>query len=305
MKNIIKHIATRIPILKDLIKDRDQLRELKKFGHPGDFLSPIPDISDIEKNSDTLFQRDIDISSSIELRANEQIEFLNEIAPYNDAFDWPEFLDEDKRYYLSNGWFNEGDAIILYMMLRHFKPKRVIEIGSGYSSALMLDVNDIFLKGIVNFTFIEPFPEKRLLNLLTKKDTENTNIIKDYVQNVPISAFSTLESKDILFIDSSHVSKIGSDVNTILFDILPTLKPGVLVHFHDIFWPFQYPKEWIIDEGRAWNEAYLLRAFLQYNSKFEILFFNSYMGYKYNLELKNLIPLFLKNPGGSLWLRKM
>jgi len=107
-----------------------------------------------------------------------------------------------------------------------------------------------------------------------------------------------------LFVDSSHVSKIGSDVNRIVFDILPILKPGVLVHFHDVLWPFEYPLQWIM-EGKAWNEAYLLRAFLQYNSHFEIVLLNSFVGNVFKEFMEANMPTFLKEPGGSLWLRKV
>jgi hypothetical protein len=104
-------------------------------------------------------------------------------------------------------------------------------------------------------------------------------------------------------VDSSHVVKIGSDVAHIIFEILPRLKPGVIVHFHDVFYSFEYPKEWV-KEGRAWNEDYFLRAFLQYNSVFQILYFNSFMGQFYQNELERKMPLCLRNTGGSLWMKK-
>jgi hypothetical protein len=97
---------------------------------------------------------------------------------------------------------------------------------------------------------------------------------------------------------------VGSGVARIFFEILPKLKRGVMVHFHDILWPFEYPKEWFI-EGRAWNEAYALRVFLQFNNVFEILYFNSYMGHFYRKRLQEKMPLCLRNTGGSLWLKKV
>jgi hypothetical protein len=105
-----------------------------------------------------------------------------------------------------------------------------------------------------------------------------------------------------LFVDSTHVSKTGSDLNCILFDILPSLSSGVIIHFHDVFNNFEYPKEWVFG-GRNWNEDYLIRAFLMNNSNYEILFFNDYMHHKYATAFTNL-PLTYKNFGGSLWLRK-
>ena len=144
-------------------------------------------------------------------------------------------------------------AIILYALLRRLRPKRIIEVGSGFSSALMLDSNDRFLDGSICSTFIEPYPE-RLRSLLTEHDKGRIELLQTAVQSVPRDVFAPPVTNDILFIDSSHVTKIGSDVNYLLFEILPRLKPGVVVHVHDVMWPFEYPKEWLM-EGRAWNEA--------------------------------------------------
>ena len=138
----------------------------------------------------------------------------------------------------------------MYALLRRYCPKRIIEVGSGFSSALMMDSNDRFLDGSIRFTFIEPYPE-RLRSLLTEQDNGCMELLQTVVQNVPCEPFASLERNDILFIDSSHVAKIGSDVsNYLVFEILPRLKPGVVVHVHDVMWPFEYPKEWLM-EGRA------------------------------------------------------
>jgi hypothetical protein len=112
-----------------------------------------------------------------------------------------------------------------------------------------------------------------------------------------------LRSGDVLFVDSSHVAKIGSDVNSLFFDVLPNLAPGVVVHVHDIHYPFEYPKDWVF-EGRAWNEAYLLRAFLTMNTDYEILLFNSYLSCFHIDEVAQLMPGWRINPGGSIWLRR-
>lgn len=119
-----------------------------------------------------------------------------------------------------------------------------------------------------------------------------------------LNFFLSLTAGDILLIDSTHVSKVDSDVNHILFDILPSLNPGVYVHFHDICYPFEYPKQWVY-QGRAWNEAYILRAFLQYNTSFEIVIFNSFLGYFCLDLLQQYLPLCAKNPGISIWLKKV
>jgi predicted O-methyltransferase YrrM len=264
--------------------------------------SPLPDYREVNSRAQVLFSKEVDLGPSIELRSEAQMALLNELARFYPQFDWPELRRPEYRFYLANNWFRHGDAIILYAMLRYLRPTNVIEIGSGFSSALMLDTNEKYLGHSVRFTFIEPSPG-RLLELLDDQDNESVHLIPKFVQATPINTFTALDSNDVLFIDSSHVSKIGSDVNYIFFEVLPALKPGVMVHFHDVFWPFEYPKQWIMDGG-ALNEAYILRAFLQYNQAFRIMLFNSYLGYRFVPLLENLMPRFLRDTGGSLWLRK-
>ena len=123
------------------------------------------------------------------------------------------------------------------------------------------------------------------------------------MQEVDSQVFAELQTNDILFIDSSHVAKIDSDVNHIFFRILPLLNRGVYIHFHDIFYPFEYPLDWVY-EGRAWNETYLLRAFLQYNQQFEIQLFNTFIDWFHKEKYFHDMPLVEKNTGGGIWLRK-
>ena len=143
----------------------------------------------------------------------------------------------------------------------------------------------------------------RLLGLLSAADREHTTLIQEPIQRVKIAEIERLDQNDLLFVDSSHVSKIGSDVNHIVFEILPALRPGVIVHFHDIHWPFEYPEDWVM-LGRAWNEAYLVRAFLQFNDSFEILFFNSLMQRRQPEVFERMLPSANETRGSSLWLRR-
>jgi hypothetical protein len=99
-----------------------------------------------------------------------------------------------------------------------------------------------------------------------------SRLIEQRVELVDHGEFTQLEAGDILFIDSSHVSKTGSDVNFLFFEVLPLLKPGVIVHVHDIFLPDDYPRPWVIDDNRSWNEQYVLRALLMYSTRFRVLF---------------------------------
>ena len=153
-------------------------------------------------------------------------------------------------------------------MLRFHRPNKIIEIGCGYSSACTLDTVDRYLNGDCQLTFIEPFPQ-RLLDLIGDA-AKRVRILDHPVQDTPLGIFEELSSGDILFIDSTHVLRPGSDVCFELFQVLPRLARGVLVHFHDMFWPFEYPRSWIVQENRSWNELYV-RAFLMYNKAWEIV----------------------------------
>jgi predicted O-methyltransferase YrrM len=281
-----------------------------KAAPPGHYYSPIPDLNDIWNNAGIIYDPNIKEIPGIDINHNMQLMFGETfVSIYNDI-PFKERYGNGARYHLDNPCFSYGDAVSLYSMLRLIKPKRIIEIGSGYSSAAMLDVNEQFFDNILQFTFIDPYPE-RLLGLLYKQDLEICNIIKLNVQNVKLEVFAALQDNDVLFIDSSHVAKTYSDINYIMFNILPFLNKGVVIHFHDIFWPFEYPRLWL-EQGRAWNEVYFVRAFLQYNPSFEILFFNSYMEANHRAFLEKHLPLMLKAPSNeatlgnsSLWIRKV
>jgi hypothetical protein len=188
-------------------------------------------------------------------------------------------------------------------MIRHARPRRIIEVGSGYSSCVTLDTNEVFFDNRIACTFVDPYPQF-LRWLLRDDDLGRIEILDRGLQGITLDLFRTLESNDILFIDSTHVAKVGSDVNYIFAEILPTLRPGVYVHFHDIFYPFEYPKEWIY-EGRFWTEAYLLRAFLSFNRAYEIVLFNTFLERFHRDRFVRRMPLCLMNEGGSIWLRRV
>jgi hypothetical protein len=273
-----------------------------RFVPPGHFYSPLPDLEEVERDVERIYRLP-QPEDGVDLNSEKQLSLLSELLNYYPLFCWKDEPMGKLRYGLRNDYFGWGDAVILFGMLQHFAPKKVIEIGSGFSSALMLDTNDIFCNGRIQFNFIEPHAE-RLHQLLAPADRCKVKLHELEVQNVPVEVFDQLEPNDILFVDSSHVAKIGSDVNHILFQIVPRLKNGVLVHFHDIFYPFEYPMDWI-REGRAWNEAYVLRAFLQYNRRFEIVMFNNFAAQRWHKHLVEKAPLMAENSGSSLWLRKL
>ncbi|MGH3851994.1 MAG: class I SAM-dependent methyltransferase [Pseudonocardiaceae bacterium] len=276
---------------------------------PGNFYSPLPDLTALRGHSARIFNSSVDDVQGVQLNEVAQLELVERFAAHYDEMPFPHRRARDSRYYLDNRWYSYGDGITLYSMLRVHQPKRIIEVGSGYSSAALLEINDRFFDGNINLTFIEPHPN-RLRELLHDEDVHRCTILVKPVQDVPTEVFGALRSGDILLIDSSHVAKIDSDVLHLFFRILPVLNTGVVVHFHDILWPFEYPKNWL-EKGRAWNEAYMLRAFLQYNREFEIVYFNSFMAVKHADVLGRMMPLVLQDPSApvtpgnsSLWLRK-
>ncbi len=205
------------------------------------------------------------------------------------------------RYQSANRMFGPADAASYRGLLGVLGPTRVLEIGSGYSTAVLLDEADVHpgLDGL-RVTCVEPFPE-RLLGLVTKADRARLTLITRPVQDLDPVIFDRLVAGDLLFIDSTHVVKAGSDVVWLILRILPRLAAGVIVHVHDIFWPFEYPAAWL-RERRDWTEAYLLHAFLAGNTSWEILFFASWF---WQCKPELVPPSLAGERPGSIWLRKL
>ncbi|MEA2165286.1 MAG: hypothetical protein QOK37_3413 [Thermoanaerobaculia bacterium] len=310
MSRLLKRAARRLPWLRDLHRyivtleaERDQLRadlaHWKTWMSPGHFYSPIPSIDEVRSREAEIFATPPASLPGIDLRADDQIALIRDLAKFYTELPFPRLQSPESRYWFENWAYSYSDAIFLYSMLRHLQPRRVIEVGSGFSSAAMLDTADRWLPA-TTFTFIDP-DTSTLDALLRPADHDRVTIIRARLQDVVLTTFDTLSANDILFIDSTHVSKTGSDVNRILFEILPCLASGVHIHFHDVFYPFEYPKEWVY-EGRAWNEDYILRAFLEFNDSFEIVLFGTWLAQFQRDLLDELMPMTRENPGGSLWL---
>jgi predicted O-methyltransferase YrrM len=270
---------------------------------PGHFYSPIPSLDEIRRKEEKIFDRSSEVIPGIDMNADGQLALLKQLRVYYREMPFGIHKSAGLRFFFDNPSYSLFDAVFLYCMIRHLRPKKIIEVGSGYSSCLMLDTNELFFGNSISLTFIEPHPEL-MFSLI--KDTDRTGIemIPRNLQDVDPDRFSELAEDDILFIDSTHVSKVNSDVNYILFEILPRLKNGVYIHFHDIFYPFEYPKEWFY-EGLAWNEAYILKAFLQYNCAFSIQLSNTYLEQFHRDELFAEMPLPMKYVGASIWIKKM
>lgn len=237
---------------------------------PGHFYSPLPQFSDLEKYDTGLVSEIPGVNMHTEL----QLQLAERLAPLIGNHKLVTNSTPGRRYYLENGYYPYADGLLLQALMRHLRPKKIVEVGSGFSSAVMLDTCDDYALSTA-LTFVEPYPE-RLQSLLKASDLARTTLIKGFVQDVPMEVYTSLVDGDILFVDSSHVGKFGSDVNHLLFNIVPRLSDGVWIHVHDIFWPFEYPLAWF-EQGRAWNEAYLLRAFLCQNTQVEVAIFPSYL----------------------------
>lgn len=272
------------------------------FVPPGHYYSPIPDWRQIQLDSDRIFRSQGKTLPGLNMNEGGQLALLDELSTYYSDMPFKAEKSDNLRYYFNNPSYSYCDAIFLYSMLRHLKPKRFVEIGSGFSSCIALDTNDLFLDGKMEMTFIEPFPEV-LHSLIREEDGNKAAILQHRLQDIDLYPFDQLEAGDILFIDSTHVSKIDSDVNRIVFEILPRLASGVYIHFHDVFYPFEYPKTWV-DNGQAWNEIYILRAFLEYNERFSIELMSTFLTQFHRDRFEQVMPLCLVNPGGDIWLKK-
>ncbi|BBK32400.1 hypothetical protein STHU_30340 [Allostella humosa] len=277
-------------------------RQAALFVPPGHFYSPVVDPASVVERIRTVRTTAPERLPDIDMDPARLEGVWRGLLPYLETTPFREAAHAGARYHYRNSAFGFGDAAILRAMILAAEPRRIIEVGSGYSSACMLDTALGESPRPAQLTCIEPYPEL-LRSLLRPGDEKHLSILPLPIQQVPLETFDVLEDSDILFIDSTHVSKTGSDVNHELFEILPRLKPGVIVHFHDIFYPFEYPHSWVVEENRSWNEIYALRAFLAYNRRFEILFFNDYFLLKQRALIEATFPSFLINTGGSLWLR--
>jgi hypothetical protein len=246
---------------------------------PIHYYEPLPDFRSI--TSEQITRRRT--FPSIDFRWDDQLALINKLAEYRNEL---AHLD------LENEYFSGFDAAAYYAIIRHLKPRRVIEIGGGYSTRIArigLDLN-----GMGRLTCIEPYPER--LN-------GNVELIQKRVEEMDVDFFLQLEANDILFIDSTHTVKFGSDVCFEFLEILPRLAPGVWVHVHDIFFPHDYPAEWLINRRLALNEQYLVEAFLSFNRSFQVALANYWLCLDHADAVSALWPT---NAGASsLWIKRV
>jgi len=264
---------------------------------PVHFYKPIPDTQSLPE---TLWTHPSDLAG-VEMNETTQLELLREYIPkFRDEYEQlpTSSPGKDRGFYVNNTLFGGVDALVAYCMVRHFKPRTIIEVGSGFSSLVLGQAAERNKRA--GLICIEPFPRE----FLREGFPGLRSLIEKKVQDIELEFFSQLESDDILFIDSSHTVKIGSDVNYLFLEVLPRLRPGVIVHVHDIFLPFEYRRDWVLDELRFWSEQYLLQAFLAFNSEFEVLMANSYLNHYYQNDLRVAFPALGSWESGSFWMRR-
>lgn len=295
-------LLDRLPYVGRLRRQLRAMRRSEGRYPAGHYHSPIPSEKDVLHHLARQRTTQPDGIPGVDLRTEDQRWLLEDYATYYDEVPFTEAEQPGLRYHYDQSWFCYADAIFLYCHLRSMKPQRIVEVGSGFSSAVILDTVERFLRQAPDVTLIEPNPA-RVLSLLTPGDRERVTLIQDQVQNVPLALFSCLEDGDLLLIDSSHVVKAGNDLYFLFFEVLPCLPAGVVVHFHDVFYPFDYRSDWL-SMGRYWNEAYLLRAFLSHNAEWRIRFFSSYVGWRFREFLAQRMPLCLKDTGGSIYIER-
>jgi predicted O-methyltransferase YrrM len=252
---------------------------------PGHFYSPLTSPDDVQR---ARAWRDLPVVG-IEMHEPEQLELVRSMALRPPA--GPRWAP--------NSQYGPLDAAFLVGVLEQNLVNRVVEVGSGYSTAAMLDFADHGGHPL-DITCIDPFTD-RLRSRLQPGDAARLGIHSEAVQDVDLETFMGLREGDVLLIDSTHVAKAGSDVLFLVLHVLPRLRPGVLVHVHDIHWPFEYPDEWL-DEGRDWTEVYLLRAVVTDSSAWQIVLLSDWVARTH----PEVLPPELRTcPTGQLWIRRV
>lgn len=271
------------------------------FATPGTYSSPIVDVREVVgRGSDTDERVPIE-GIALDLAAHARV--WEEWAPHVRRWTQDE-LNRTRRYHTDNRMFGGVSARLLAGAIGAIRPRRYVEIGSGFTSAVLLDINEEWrADDPIQLTFIDPY-SARLESILREHDREACTIIADKVQSVDLGVFDVIEPGDVLFIDSSHVAKSGSDVLRELFEILPRLPVGAYIHVHDIPYPFDYPMKWLVEQNRSWNEAYFLRAFLMYNSAFTVHFWTDFFQRFGADALSDDSRALIGRGATSMWLRR-
>ena len=284
--------------------DRLGRQPARMFCAPGHFYSPIVDAAELRARDARIWPHNPTVLG-IDFNDSHHERVLREYFPmFHRDFAYPARPDGSPlTFYTDNDQFGWLDCRALFVLLRAWRPKRFVEVGSGFSTLLVADVNRRFLDGSMRIVCIEPYPRP----FLRSPELGLERLIASKVQDVDSAVFDQLDAGDVLFIDSSHVAKTGSDVNHLCFEVLPRLRKGVRIHFHDIFLPAEYPKQWVLEQNRSWNEQYVVRALLMYSTQFKVLFGSGHAFHAHADALRAALgdPTGAYYGGGSLWLEKL
>jgi len=255
---------------------RQTFRLFQKVGlsvSPNHYYWPVPDFDELSKR---VWPAE-ELPVGLDLAIDRQLDFLQNIVPKYEAEWGPEANALcSVGYSYGNGFFETIDAEIAYCLVRQLKPRRIVEVGGGYSSRVMaaaIDMNAKLDGSMGELVTIDPYPDR----FPQKALGDRVHLITEPIQNVDPGLFLSLRSGDFLFLDSSHVVGIGSDVVKEYLEILPKLAPGVVIHAHDIFIPSDYPREAVLRNLAFWSEQYLLQALLMFNPHFEVIWGSSAM----------------------------
>lgn len=304
----LKTILNRVQKSKSLARKTAIGRKeimIKTAHAPGHFYSPVVDPAELATWQEQLWPAPPTLPPGIDFNHQQHVKVLERWFPkHYKNYDYPETAEaaaDEIQFYTRNSQFSWLDSRLLFVLLMALKPRRIIEVGSGFSSLLMADVKARLGPQGPHITCIEPYPRE----FLRRPDLQIDQLIVDKVQNVKLDLFLSLKAGDILFIDSSHVIKTGSDVQYLYLEILPRIPAEVLVHIHDIFLPAEYPKKWALEENRSWNEQYLLQALLAHSNKFSVFFGCCYAHYFLSESLSKALGRAGKPSygGGSFWIK--
>ena len=269
----------------------------------GEFYSPMYDTREIAEIRERLWPGPPRATPGIDWRESAQRDLCLDVFAGQSSRSFPEESDDPTEYFVRNGQYPPLDAWALEGMLRLLRPRRMVEVGCGYSTLVSARTNREDLGGRMELTCIDPHPKPFLLEGALPGVTA---LLPEKVEDAPLELFEGLEAGDVLFIDTSHTVKTGGDVTWLFNEILPRLRPGVVVHIHDIFLPYEYPEEWVMG-GNGWNEMYLVHSFLLFNEAFEILWGAAYM-LAHQLEAVFTafpdLPRYAAMAGGALWIRR-
>jgi len=275
---------------------RKAFRLLQRFGisvSPNHYYWPVPDFRELESRE---WPTEAE-PAAVDLAFSRQLQFLQTVVRRYTA-EWASNTSPffSVGYSYNNGFFETVDAEIAYCLVRHYKPKRIVEVGGGYSSRVLaaaLDTN-LNLDGVRGeLVTIDPYPDRFPKQALS----DRVHLITQTVQHIDLGVFLGLQSGDFLFLDSSHVVGIGSDVVREYLEIVPRIAGGVLIHAHDIFIPCEYPRDAVLHNLAFWSEQYLLQAFLMFNPAFEVLWGSSYMQSRAGASLEEVFPHWLHSYG--------